>query len=226
MKLKVQLVICTDDGHPEQVQEVATLDKDHQRLEHLGLTLAETKQLLATLQQHVVAQQAATFLAAHAQCDDCGATLQHKGQQTRTFRTLFGTVTLDSPRLYHCRCQPRKTTTFRPLNALVTESTAPELLFMETKWASLVSYGLTAQALKDFLPVDATLNATTVQNHTHAVAQRCEDELGEEQWAFIDGCPATWETLPIPDGRSPWVLTGHMCGGSSTANGGSCTTAR
>jgi hypothetical protein len=33
---------------------------------------------------------------------------------------------------------------------------------METKWASLVSYGLTAQALKDFLPVDATLNATAV----------------------------------------------------------------
>ena len=37
---------------------------------------------------------------------------------------------------------------------------------METKWASPVSYGLTAQALKDFLPVDATLNATTIQNHT------------------------------------------------------------
>jgi hypothetical protein len=32
------------------------------------------------------------------------------------------------------------------------------------------------------------------------VAQRCEDELGEEQWAFVDGCPAEWETLPIPDG--------------------------
>ena len=71
---------------------------------------------------------------------------------------------------------------------------------METKWASLMSYGLTAQALKDFLPVDATLNATTVQNHTLAVAQRCEDALGEEQWAFVDGCPADWETLPIPNG--------------------------
>jgi hypothetical protein len=64
----------------------------------------------------------------------------------------------------------------------------------------LVSYGLTAQALKDFLPVDATLNATTIQNHTLAVAQRCEDELGEEQWAFVEGCPADWATLPIPDG--------------------------
>ncbi len=71
---------------------------------------------------------------------------------------------------------------------------------METKWASLVSYGLTAQALKDFLPVDATLNATTIQNHTLEVAQRCEDELGEEQWAFIEGCPADWAILPIPDG--------------------------
>src|SRR5262245_51941761 len=157
-----------------QAQEVVTLDKDCQRLEHLGLTLAEAKQLLATLQQHLVAQQAATFVTACAQCDHCGATLQHKGQQTRTFRTLFGTVILTSPRLYHCPCQRHKTTTFRPLTALLTEPTAPELLFMETKWASLISYGLTAQALKDFLPVDATLNATAIQHHALAVAQRCE----------------------------------------------------
>jgi hypothetical protein len=80
------------------------------------------------------------------------------------------------------------------------ERTAPELLFMETKWASLVSYGLTAQALKDFLPVDARLNDQTVRNHTLAVAQRCEAELGDEQWAFIDGCQYDWEHLPIPDG--------------------------
>ena len=33
------------------------------------------------------------------------------------------------------------------------------------------------------------------------MAQRCEDELGEEQWAFVEGCPADWATLPIPDGR-------------------------
>ena len=200
MKLKVQLVVCADDGHEEQVQEVATFEKDGQRLEHLGLTLTEAKQLLTTLQQLLVERQATTFVAARSQCADCGATLQCKGQHTRTFRTLFGTVVLTSPRLYHCRCQRRKSITFRPLTALLTESTAPELLFMETKWASLISYGLTVRALKDFLPVDATLNATTVQNHTRAVAQRCEDELGEEQWAFVEGCPADWERLPIPDG--------------------------
>ena len=99
----------------------------------------------------------------------------------------------------------------RPLNALLTDSVAPELLFMETKWASLVSYGLTAQALKDFLQVDAMLNATTVQNHTLTVAQRCEDELGEEQWAFVEGCPADWETLPIPMAPSRSASTAGMC---------------
>ena len=84
MQLKVQLVVCADDGREEHVQEMVTFEKDCQRIEHLGLTLTEAKQLLATLQQHLVAQQAATFVAAQAQCDQCGATLQRKGQHTRT----------------------------------------------------------------------------------------------------------------------------------------------
>ena len=210
MKLKIQLVVCDDEGHEETFTEVVVLEKACERIEHLGLTLMDAKQLLTVLQQRLVEQQASAFVTARSHCALCGTQLGIKGYHTRTFRTLFGTVKLTSPRLYHCRCQHRKTTTFRPLHLLLTEPTAPELLFMETKWASLLSYGLTAQALKDFLPVDTTLNATTVQNHTLAVAQRCEDELGEEQWAFVDGCPATWETLPIPDGP----LTVGIEGGS------------
>jgi hypothetical protein len=211
MKIKVQLIICAENGREEQVQEVAVVEKPHQRIEHLGFTLAEANSTLKTLQQHLVAQQTSAFVAAHAQCDSCGKSLGIKAYRTRTFRTLFGTVALTSPRLYHGRCQRRKTTTFRPLNALLTDAVAPELLFMETRWASLVSYGLTAQALTNFLPVDATLNATTIQNHTLAVAQRCEDELGEEQWAFVEGCPADWETLPIPDGPITVGIDGGMC---------------
>ena len=126
--------------------------------------------------------------------------LKVKGDQTRTFRTLFGTFTLSSPRLFHCRCQHRKTITFRPLTSLLTEPVAPELLLIETKWASLVSYGLTVQALTDFLPLEVTLDVKTVRHDTLKVAERCEAELGEEQWSFIEGCPRDWGTLPIPDG--------------------------
>jgi hypothetical protein len=107
--------------------------------------------------------QVDAFLDACSSCPDCGAPLKVKGYHTRSFRTLFGTFKLASPRLFHCRCRRRKTTSFRPLSSLLTESVAPELLFMETKWASLVSYGMTVNALTDFLPLDVTLDVKTVR---------------------------------------------------------------
>src|SRR5262245_12295156 len=189
MRVKVQLVICADDEGIDTIHEVAVLEKDCHRIEQLGLTLAEAKQVLSQLRQHVVAHQAGVFVTTRSHCQACGAPLQRKEETTRGLRTLFGTVRLPSPRLYHCRCQTHTTTTFRPLTELLTESTTPELLFLETKWASLISYGMTARILKDFLPLDETLNATTVQNHTLAVAQRCEEELREEVVLSEDRCP-------------------------------------
>jgi hypothetical protein len=200
MRVKLQLVLCSDDGQEETVTDVVTLKKDHQRIEHLGLTLKEAKQLLTTIQKRLLHHQVETFLDGCSTCPDCGAPLKAKGYQTRSFRTLFGTFKLASPRLFHCRCRRRKTTSFRPLSALLRESAAPELLFLETKWASLVSYGLTVEALTDFLPLDVTLDVKTVRHDALKVAERCEAELGEEQWSFIEGCPRDWGALPIPDG--------------------------
>ena len=200
MRVKLQLVMCGDDGCEETVTDLVTLKKDSTRIEHLGLSLKEAKQFLHAIQQRVLQQQVEAFLASHSTCGDCGVLLKAKGYHTRTFRTLFGTFRLASPRLFHCRCRRRKTTSFRPLSALLTESAAPELLFMETKWASLVSSGLTVDALTDFLPLEVTLDVKTVRYDTLKVAERCEAELGEEQWSFIGGCPRDWGNLPIPDG--------------------------
>ena len=41
---------------------------------------------------------------------------------------------------------------------------APELLYMEAKWSSLVSYGLSLDALQDFLPLDRSLDVKTVRS--------------------------------------------------------------
>jgi hypothetical protein len=51
------------------------------------------------------------------------------------------------------------------------------------------------------VPIVAGANATTVRQHVLGVAERTEAELGEEQYSFIDGCPAQWQQLPIPEGR-------------------------
>jgi hypothetical protein len=86
MKIRVQLVVCDDDGHETTFIEVAVLEKACQRIEPLGLTLPEAKQILAALQQRLVDQQTSAFVAAHAQCDSCGKSLGIKGYQPRTFR--------------------------------------------------------------------------------------------------------------------------------------------
>jgi hypothetical protein len=62
MRVKVQLVICADDNGTDTIHDVAVLEKDCRRIEQLGLTLAEAKQLLTRLQQHVVAHQASIFV--------------------------------------------------------------------------------------------------------------------------------------------------------------------
>jgi hypothetical protein len=200
MRVKVQLVICADDGGTDTIHEVAVLEKDCHRIEQLGLPLAEAKQLLTQLPQHVVAHQATAFVTMRSHCEACGTSLQMKEQTRRVLRTLFGTVTLSSPRLYHCRCRTPTRATFRPLTDLLTESTTPELLFLETKWASLIFYGMTARVLKDFLLLDETFNATTVHNHTLAVAQRCEAELREGKEVVVDSDPGDRGPLSHPEG--------------------------
>ena len=200
MTFKIQLIACSEDSEEEVVQEIAELDKDFHRIEHLGLTLAEAKELLKEIQKSLVQQQVQTYLDTRMCCSECGTELKTKGHHTIQFRTLFGTLSLDSPRLYTCHCRSSEKTSFSPLAILLSERVAPELLFMETKWASLVSYGMTVDALKDFLPIDEKLNAATVRNHTMAVAERCEKELGDEQVFFVEGCRRDWKALPPPDG--------------------------
>ena len=98
---------------------------------------------------------------------------------------------------------------------LLPEPITPELLFLETKWAALVSYGITAQLLQDVLPIDDTLAPCTIREHVFTVAERLEQQLGEEQWSFIDSCPAEWSRLPMPNGP----LTVGIDGGYVRAQG-------
>jgi hypothetical protein len=114
MKITVQLVVCDDDEHQETLTDVVVLEKACQQIEQVGLTLAEAKALLSALQQQIVERQAATFLATCRHCQACGTPLRSKGQHTITLRTLFGTVTLTSPRLRHCPCAPHETATLSP----------------------------------------------------------------------------------------------------------------
>ena len=46
MRVKLQLILCNANGHEETVTDIVSWNKDCRRIEHLGLTLADSKQLL------------------------------------------------------------------------------------------------------------------------------------------------------------------------------------
>jgi hypothetical protein len=101
----------------------------------------------------VVEAQAAAYVNRHRCCSACGRRLRGKGQYPIVFRTVFGNVPLASPRFYRCRCHPADSQTFSPLAELFTEHTAPELLYLESRWASPISFGMTAALLSRSSPI-------------------------------------------------------------------------
>jgi hypothetical protein len=211
MKYAIQVVITTDEGQTE-TQDIACVEREDLTPTTLGLTLAEGKAILKALQEIVVAHQMRAFLEAQRPCAHCGHLQRSKGYHTTQVRTIFGTIPVHSLRLYRCICQSDPSgaaRTFSPLAELLAEPITPELLFLETKWAALVSYGVTAELLRDVLPIDETLAPCTIREHVFKVAERLEQALGEEQWSFIDSCPAEWSRLPIPNGP---LTGGHRWG--------------
>jgi hypothetical protein len=75
------------------------------------------------------------------------------------------------------------------------------MLYMETKWASLIPFAKVADLLKEVLPVGDSVHGETVRKHMQAMAERIEQELGEErQLNQYESSENEWEQQPLPDG--------------------------
>ena len=201
MKIRIQIVMETANGESERIEEIAELERNSLEPETLGLTLAESKTLLQGIQQRMVSEQVAEYMAQFNTCPDCGARRTKKGQHTLVYRTLFGKLNLISPRLYDCAChQPHQARhSSSPLATWLNAHSSPELLYLETKFASLMSYGLSIRLLSEVLPIADEVNATSMRRHQQQIAERIESELGEEQFQFIKGCPDEWGRQPRPE---------------------------
>jgi hypothetical protein len=210
MQVRIMLQIVGDDGTIGDAEQVASLTKITERADDLGLSLAESKTLLAAAQQRVVAAQVNGWLANHRQCEISGRRLRCKGSYPMSFRTLFGDVQLKSPRYYLPKeRQTNGPATISPLTQLLPDHVAPERLYLETRWASLVPYAAAADLLADVLPIESGVTATTVRQHVLRAAERMEDDLAQQPTSFAKGTdPRDWEDLPLPDGRMVIGLDG------------------
>jgi hypothetical protein len=178
MEIRIQVIIDNDE---RTRRDIAHWDRPSLTSENLGLQLDEARALLQASQEAMVRAQVEAYLAKQADCPHCGRVHRLKGRHEIVVRSLFGTLRLGSPRLRHCSCQgsrsPSAGKSFSPLAAALPDRTLPERLYLESKWASLVSYGVTARLLEDVLPLDGQVNSNGVRRHTHRVARRCERDL-------------------------------------------------
>lgn len=197
MRVKIYAHFETED-QTTQIIEITTLHR--QTLSNdvtLGLTLQEEKDISYGIQQAMTSMQVKDFIKEQRTCSECGKKRTIDGYHHLNYRTLFGKLILKSPRLNECICKTSKRISFSPLPLLLTERTSPELSYLEAKWSSLMSYGMTVKLLEEVLPIN--IGVSSVFNNAHKVANRLEQELGKEQWSFIDCSQYQWEALPKPD---------------------------
>lgn len=140
MKITIQIIVEHDELEEPLVEEIGCLCRGEHLPETMGLTLQEGKDLLANLQATMVKHQAEEYVAHQRPCPHCGNQRSNKGMHEIVWRSLFGKLKIQSPRLYSCSCRPQAKKSFSPLAGLLTERSAPELLYLQTKWGSLMSY--------------------------------------------------------------------------------------
>jgi hypothetical protein len=102
------------------------------------------------------------------------------------------------------------------------------MLYLQAKWASLNPFEKVVDLLKEVLPVAEATNSQTVREHLHAVAERIEQELGEERPSRDFATVEAIAELPLPDGPMTvgidggYVRAAHKQGNFRSDRGPQC----
>jgi hypothetical protein len=187
MGLVLQLV---ETGADSRGREVDVLEisrpKDLRDIANLGLTLSEAKQLLARVQQAIVAAQTRDHAALRPECSRCGARCHIKDWQSRQVATLFGTVAVRLPRFRCPGCGRSEAGTSWPAHCRST----PALDQLQAHLSALMTYRVAAGVLAHLLPVAAGTSHETLHGRTL--------KLGEQLRHAATVAPEPAAVAPVP----------------------------
>ena len=111
----LQLVETGIDNRAQRIDVMEISRSNNLRdIASLGLTLPEAKQLLARVQQAVVAAQARDHAGLRPHCTACGGSCHVKDWRPHQIATLFGGVTVRLRRFLCAGCGRTETTTSWP----------------------------------------------------------------------------------------------------------------
>ena len=158
------------EGQSTDVMEIDRPD-DLGDIATLGLTLSETKQLLAGLQQEIVAAQVRDHAARRPDCRCCGGVCRVKDYREHAIATLFGQVTVRLPRFRCAACGGIEVGVDWPSHCRST----PELVQLQAHLSALMTYRTAADLLEQMFPVNAAKHSETVRRHALKVGEALQD---------------------------------------------------
>jgi hypothetical protein len=96
MEWTIKLVFEAVPGSPVE-HEVGMIERAEEiSPASVGLTIAEGKRLLASLQEQVVNAQVQQHVASMKSCPQCGQAFRTKGHYQSTLRSVYGTLACES----------------------------------------------------------------------------------------------------------------------------------
>ena len=135
MQMIIEARLVDDLGETEPVR-LAVIEREL-TTSPVGVSLAEGKAILAAAQRFFVDGQCQGIAAAHSVCEHCDRPLSVKGWHQRQVRTVFGRVTVRSPRVRVCACENKRPgASFSPMTLVVPTRVTPELEYLQVKWAA------------------------------------------------------------------------------------------
>src|SRR3954462_7654104 len=157
-------------------------------LASLGLTMAEGKQLLAGVQQELVAAQARRHAVRRPACRSCSTTCRVKDYRQHAIATPLGHIAVRLARSCCVGCGVTEAGLGWPSHIRST----PGLDRLRAQLAALMPYRTAAEVLGQVFPVDAGADPETLRRHTFKIAK---------------ALPAPVAMKPPPTGAEAIVVT-------------------
>lgn len=162
---------------------IAVIHRRDDDLEQLGLSLAEGRELLAATQSVLVSRQACAWVAGEDYCHDCYTPLRRKDTRFIVMRTVFGKVTMKSPRYWCCGCEQMRdgqTRTISPLAQALRKRVTPELEYLQIKWAAHLPYAAATALLKEVLPLETSISASGARHRIRTAGDEIDVRVEQE----------------------------------------------
>jgi hypothetical protein len=100
--------------------------------------------------------------------------------RSTALRTVYGKMTLKSPRLWSCACQrtvrkPRRVV--HSLSKALTNRVTPELEYLQAKWAARLPYRQATAMLKEVLPLDKGISFSVTRDRIYTLGKQLDADI-------------------------------------------------